>query len=297
MVHNECNIPKITEFLKNAGKYSTEIELHINRLKESLNSLEKLTTNAITSTERATFTRKIFELGNDDDIIKFLSDFHDNEESILKFVREIDIGAWKIVSDLPVGKSWVRQNVDILKKFDGLTSAQKTRLKEVYKNFKLPPNAPSSPPFKMTVNFNGKSIEVKFNKYGFPEFDKVTTKMTGLNGENLMQSYPGAWNHKNVPKDLRQASNWALEHFPEGRVRRSTTSGGKKSYEKIDLLDDDGNWVTQTWYHHENGQDLFPVPSKIHNFPEGGLDHSGGNVIKNGSTSLEGVFDYRPIFE
>ena len=220
------------------------------------------------------------------------------KDDIAKFVENPDlIDSWKMLSDLPNAKIWIRQNVDILKKFDGLSQIKAARLEEVYRNLKLPPKAPSSPPFKMAVFFDGKTIEVNFNKYGFPEFDRVTTNITGLNGENFIQSYPGLWNSKNVPKDLREASNWALKHFPEGRVRRSTTSGGKKSYEKIDLLDDDGNWVTQTWHHHENGKDLFPVPSKVHNFSEGGLDHSGGNAITNGNVSLKGVFDYSPIFE
>ncbi len=60
-----------------------------------------------------------------------------------------------------------------------------------------------------------------------------------------------------------------------------------------------GNWIEQTWHHHENGRDLIPVPSDIHN----PLNHSGGFTAKHGpdgttfapDTDVTEIFDYDPV--
>jgi hypothetical protein len=129
-----------------------------------------------------------------------------------------------------------------------------------------------------------------------------------VNGTNFKTSYQGTWNtvqssHNSArSKDLRDATNWALQkdgngnlvNFPNGRVRRATTSSGNPSPSKIEILDDNGNWIEQTWHHHENGIDIIPVPSDIHNF----LNHSGGFAAKNGSdgTAVSEIVDISELF-
>lgn len=287
LVENLDNLVQLTDDLKNAFDLTD-----INKAKQLA---EKLGADRVAKIiAKADIIKKA-----GDDVLILLNDIADNSD-FTKFIDELTEGLvdnWKIVSDLPDSKNWVRKNIDILRKFDGLSVVQQNRLRERYKNLKLPPNAPQFPPFTMTKSIDGIDYTVTYNQYGFPRMDRITTKFTGANGENLMRSYPNRWNLGDVNKDLRDASTWAMNNFPSNRVRRSKTKGGKTSYTKIDLLDDNGNWITQTWHHHENAIDLFPVPSKAHNFGEGGFDHSGGNTISNGNPSLEGVFDYTPIFD
>ena len=45
------------------------------------------------------------------------------------------------------------------------------------------------------------------------------------------------------------------------------------------VMDGDGNSIQYTWHHHQNGNTLFPVPTKIHNANAGGFNHSGGATI------------------
>ena len=169
----------------------------------------------------------------------------------------------------------------------------------------------------MPFNFNGQSIVVHFNKYGFPKFGHHMTPITH-DGLNVAKSYKGPWNpvtsSHNAARgqDLRDATKWALKkdaagnliNFPNGRVRRATTSGGNPSTQKIEILKDGGNpandadWIKQTWHHHENGVDIIPVPSDIHNH----ISHSGGFAAKHGpdgstitpDTDITEIFDYIP---
>ncbi len=84
--------------------------------------------------------------------------------------------------------------------------------------------------------------------------------------------------------DLTKASTWAMNNYPTGKVRRSKTKNGKESKQKIDILKEGGDpslesdWITQTKHHHENGKDLIPIPSDIHN----PLNHSGGHATRFG---------------
>jgi hypothetical protein len=83
---------------------------------------------------------------------------------------------------------------------------------------------------------------------------------------------------------------WALNNFPNGKVRRTPPDPGSTTIKNtVDIFDEaSGKWVTNTWHHHQNGKDLFLVPSKIHNANMGGFAHSGGEAIYN--NGLEGIF-------
>jgi len=232
------------------------------------------------------------------DILRFSNDFARASSNTINAFKTNSalIDSWKFLSDLGPSKFWVRQNIDILVLFIKLPVNKQNRLKVIYRNLNLPRGSPSPPPFTMSRKIDGTEYTINYNKYGFPEFDKLATRMTAANSKNLMRSYPNPWNSGNAAKDLRDATKWAMENFPPDRVRRTISANGSRSNSKIDILDDNGNWITQTWHHHENGKDLFPVPSKVHNSGEGGFRHSGGDTVTNGDPSLKGLFDYNPIF-
>lgn len=247
-------------------------------------NLKNSLSRQLNNTELLKFSQDVARVS---DPVNFIS-------TITKNPRLVD--SWRFVSDLPPSKIWVRQNIDVLVLFNKLSVNEQNRLKTIYRNLNLPRGSPSSPPFTMSKTIDGNRYTITYNEYGFPEFYKLATRITGANGRNLMRSYPNSWNPGNAAKDLRDATKWAMENFPPDRVRRTIRPNGSRSDSKIDILDDNGNWITQTWHHHENGRDLFPVPSKVHNSGEGGFRHSGGDVVTNGNPSLKGLFNYRPIF-
>jgi len=143
-----------------------------------------------------------------------------------------------------------------------------------------------------------------------PRFGAHMTPLTH-NGLSVPRAYKGAWNpvtgsHSAArSKDLRQATDWALDNYPPGRVRRATTSGGNPSRSKIEILRDGGDpnknsdWIEQTWHHHENGRDIIPVPTEIHN----SVSHAGGFAAKHGpdgstitpDTDITEIFNYDPL--
>ena len=242
---------------------------------------------------------------------KFLDDFlvvPDEVKSILN--QNVDlVDSWKVLSDQP---NWVRTNIDLLSDLVGKSDEFIDRVNMFYNNLALPANLPKNLPSTITHNFNGQPIIVSYNKYGFPEFGVHMTTITD-NGVNVAKTYKGTWNQITSShnaartKDLKDATNWALEtdaagnlvNFPNGRVRRYVTPNGNPSPTKIEILDDNGNWIEQTWHHHENGRNLIPVPSDIHN----PLNHSGGFAAKHGpngtivtpDTNVTEIFDYEPI--
>jgi hypothetical protein len=184
-----------------------------------------------------------------------------------------------------------------------------------YQNLSLPSASKLERPLPRNLEhpYNNGFVTLEFTKYGLPKFGPHMTEIT-INGTNLAKAYNGPWNpvsailtHKQARKlDLADATNWALQvdafgdlvNFPNGRVRQSFTPAGNIRPGKIDILDDFGNWVEQTWHHHENGIDLVPIPSGIHN----PINHSGGFSAKYGAdetiitpeTDITSIFNYNP---
>jgi hypothetical protein len=190
---------------------------------------------------------------------------------------------------------WITKSEDILRNIKDFPELR-DRLVMIYKNLALPADLPRPLPSSIIISFGDELITIEYNKFGFPKFAQHMTKILGPNGENLIKSYKGAWNPGNTAMDLTKASTWAMNNYPTGSVRRYKRPGpngpgtGTTSYQKIEILKD-GHWIEQTWHHHENGKDLLPIPSEIHN----PLNHSGGASIKNGSTDATAAFQYDPF--
>ncbi|WP_375581351.1 HNH endonuclease [Marivirga tractuosa] len=177
---------------------------------------------------------------------------------------------------------------------DGLTSVQKTRLKELYQNMPLPNGRPSAPSFTFSKTIDGfGDVTITYDKFGFPKFDDFMKNRKVFNnaGQEVIPRFPGPLKGTNGG-DLGNATDWALQNFPADKVRRTPSAPGKRKKTTIDIKDESGEWITHTWHHHQNGKDLFPVPSKIHNASDGGFAHSGGDSILRGDEdNLIGIFN------
>jgi len=186
-----------------------------------------------------------------------------------------------------------------------------TRVSEFYKSIRLPANLPRPLPNAITKKIDGISYKVTYNKYGFPNFADHMTPIK-VNGIIVRKKFDKDWT---IPKsknkvdldkarkaDLKNATSWALEkdasgklvNFPDGKVRA-------KSNEKIEILKDggdptkDADWIEQTWHHHENGKDIIPIPTKLHNTGSGGLAHSGGMAVRYGDVDITSIIEYSPF--
>ncbi len=221
---------------------------------------------------------------------KFIKDFYDDIDDFVELFSNHPavVDVWKKLIDRP---EWVRLNKELLEKLAQESDAFIDNVNKLYINMPFPADVKPPFPTLKSISFNGKIIKLEFNKFGFPKFWQHRTKIY-LNGSEFNTIYKGDWKivGPNVThgaarsSDLNKASTWAINNYPPGKVRRSTTSGGKTSSSKIDILRDGGNpdvesdWITQTWHHHENGKDLIPVPSEIHN----PVNHSGGHATRFG---------------
>lgn len=225
----------------------------------------------------------------------------------------LKVKAWKGLIDRP---KWVRLNTDLLGQIAGKGDNYIARVNTFYKNILLPGSLPRPLPSNITktviINGNPVTYNVRYNKYGFPEFGKHMTPLRE-NGVLVKKKFNDEWTIPNSNKpadiskarntDLKNATNWALKkdpntgklvNFPDGKVR-------KKSDTKIEILKDGGNpandadWIEQTWHHHENGRDIIPIPTALHNTGSGGLRHSGGMATRHGDVDISELYDYDPF--
>jgi hypothetical protein len=180
------------------------------------------------------------------------------------------VDSWKKLDD--VGHS-VRKNPDLLKKMNDLPPAKQEKLKELYKNQKAPKDRKGQVDFTETKTIDGKSVSVKYDKEGFPDF---TPHSPGKE-----YAFKPSYDLTGKGTDMTQANNWAVNKFGSGNVKK--LSGGK-----IEI-----NGKTHTWHHHQDGKTMFPVPSNIHNVTSGFLHSGGATIITN--YGLKDFFD-SPIF-
>jgi hypothetical protein len=241
---------------------------------------------------------------------KFVNDFYEKIDDFNVLFSDFPdvVDVWKKLGGRP---EWVRLNKELLEKLAGKSDDFLENVNKLYENMGFPATVkPPFPTFK-PITFGGKIINLEFNKFGFPQFWKHRTKIY-LNGLEFDTKYTGDWKKVSPTvlhgaarnSDLGKASTWAINNYPPNTVRRSTTSGNKISTTRIDILRDGGDfevesdWISQTWHHHENGKDLIPIPSEIHN----PINHSGGHATRFGpdgthlnqtaDTDVSGLFEY-----
>jgi hypothetical protein len=201
---------------------------------------------------------------------KFVDDFLKNaDDNVLKQLDEAPrlIDVWKLVPDHDV-----RLNMDFLRKVSKLGSEMQKKVGDLYSNLKAPSGLKGKVDFTATKNIDGKSINIKYDKEGFPDF---TVYSPGHDYVFTSNSLTGK------ATDMTTANNWAKNKFGVDNVE-TLTNGQIKIKGEI-----------HTWHHHQDGRSMFPVPAKIHNATQGGFSHSGGAaIIERG---LQDLFN-NPIF-
>ena len=195
------------------------------------------------------------------DRIKLIEDFIGQDVSSTQFragvkeAGELTAGearAWKGLID---ADDWARLNTRLLEKISGESDVFIEKVGEFYKTT-MKNNTPAG--------FNGAgpyTHGVIFDDFGFPDFKPFNP----IGNQHIIPNGVG-----NRATDFKAAKQW-LKNKPEIEDYLDLSAdqiSGSPFKVKIN-----GQWSEQmTWHHHENGKDLVPVLSDIHNTTK----HVGG---------------------
>jgi len=200
------------------------------------------------------------------------ADIVDKEDLRLLFMnaanRDELATAWKAVS-----KHEVRLNVEFIQKQSSLPSEQRIAISKFYDNMAAPAGFKGRVDYVATKTVNGTVIQVKYDKYGFPEFESFSAgQSTFIKSDKLT----GIYEHDNAI-----ANEALIKRLGEENVWVNPAGNGSPVSIKID-----GKWQEFTWHHYQDGKTMMPVLKDVHN----AFNHSGGKqAIESG---LKGVFSY-----
>ena len=222
------------------------------------------------------FLRQLKQLDLDANTFKLLdADFANKEfaDALAKNPELLVI--WKRFSSFTTSKKeWIRKNVSLLEKMSKQSNEVQDKIVDYYKTFQKPSTS-GSPPFQFTTKSNH---IVQFDEFAQPRFEPFIPRMKG-NGKVVynpekVSDLPG----KNFSKlmgsnghDIADANRWIKQEFPD---KVDVLSNGQ-----VKILNENDEWITCVWHHHEDGRNIIPVPIEIHNRPLGGASHTGGNSI------------------
>ena len=196
-------------------------------------------------------------------------------------------------------KTWVRTNVPLLERVieKGLDDKQTEKLAQMYKNLKLDKTRKGDPPTFAEKELNlpnppfDNLIKVEYDEFGFPKFEQFipgATKSDYVFGKN---DYPDGFSTlKGNGVEFKHANNKVAEKFgcQENKPCLNDNFNWDGSSPNFSVKQGD-EWVKYTWHHHQDGKTMFPIPTKINNFRDGGFLHSGGGAIID--RELIGFFD------
>ena len=210
----------------------------------------------------------------------------ENKEFFDNLVADKDLlDGWKVFSDLPDSKAWVRIQIPILEKMKGLDATKQKSLRDIYAKIKIArPRTGTLPKVTVKKTIPGfGDITIKYDKYGFPKFEDWVP----LPKNDYKFDLP---NNPRPSNDFK-AANEALEAKFGSRDSDKFKWDGSKPY--FEVKQPDGTWVQYTWHHHQDGKTLIPVPSNVHHaqpgIPSTGFSHTGGDKLL--SVGLEGIFE------
>ena len=133
-------------------------------------------------------------------------------------------------------------------------------------------------PLDVKKVINGKEYIVKYDKFGFPKFEKYAPEPNYFyrspKGGNLIGNYE---------VDNLNALNWLKNK--SGLVENIDFKqiGDGKGPILMKIM---GKWKKCSWHHHQDGKTLIPVISEIHNT----YNHTGSISIINNFSELIGFF-------
>jgi hypothetical protein len=206
------------------------------------------------------------------------------EAKVADFVNDVDdvvlrnafeetpelVESWRVLDD--VGHD-ARLNTDLLKKIADATPEQKQALTTFYNNMAHPAGFKGKVNYSATKTVNGRSVTVKYDEYGFPEFKEFSPgEHTFIKSDN----YTGVYESDNLI-----ANEGLIKELGEDNVWFNPSGNGSPVSIKIE-----GKWEEFTWHHLQDGKTMIPVKQDIHS----SFNHSGGKqAIDSG---LKGFFEY-----
>ncbi len=198
------------------------------------------------------------------DIDLFIADFANNAEALAKFDNgALDPKTWFFLKERP---DWVKKNLNLHEKLKGESDDFLQKVNDFYATT-IKNNTP--------VGFNGAgryTNGVYFNEFGFPDFREFNP---------IGESYVFKEAVGNRGSDFANAKKWMQDKLEiEDYLDLSNDQKGGSPF-KVKI---NGKWSEQmTWHHHENGKDLIPVLSNIHNTTK----HVGGvKIVELGLTKI-----------
>ncbi|WP_282089953.1 HNH endonuclease [Aquimarina algiphila] len=212
---------------------------------------------------------------NNTELLRFSNDFAKASSNTINAFKTNSglIDSWKTLYN--VGHD-SRLNITLLYKISRLNPELRKSVGDLYRYLKAPKGYTKRIDYSVSKTINGKTITVKYDNDGFPDFTPFIPREDFLFRSNTL---------KGNGTDMTAANRWIrnnvgdvnnIEPLPNGTIRI--------------------NGVVHTWHHHQDGRSIFPIPSSIHNVGGefNGFAHSGGAaIIKRG---LQDLFD-SPAFK
>ena len=290
LVHNDC----VGAVLRRLAKGSDDLIAKMNKKLVKDGVMEEFVDGAGNLTDFGRHFKNMRNVNKDLLIKDFLE-----KPKLAKMFRESPelLDSWKDLAK--IGKRNrrgvaqghdLRLNAQFLKKYADLTPLKRTKLKK-FLDTQVTPRG-----YRGKVNFtpepkiiNGKSVTVKYDRYGFPDFKQFIPKPFKtfiVKSDNLLGK-------ANKAADFRLANRELAKRFgfdppyTRGKTFETTKFRWKSPSQNFYLKEGD-DWVGYTWHHHQDGKSLLPIKSVVHTASEGGFPHSGGDSLI--TAGLKGIF-------
>ena len=234
---------------------------------------QKRAANFLTNSIKKDLREKLAPLikrGEQAKFTKLTKDLQEPDGKLLKAMNEKPdlFDPWEKLSD--AGHD-VSKNVDLLKRIDD-GGFDPDKVGKFYENMAHPSGFKGKVNYTATKTVNGKSVSVKYDKNGFPEFEDFSPGAnTHIKSNNLTGNYEldNAIANEGLIKELGAENVWV-----------NPAGNGSPVSIKVD-----GKWKNYTWHHYQDGKTMIPVEQAVHNT----FSHSGGKqVIDSG---LKGLFE------
>jgi hypothetical protein len=229
----------------------------------------------------------------------FLNDVANNQElrDFFKAAQGVDfdkkLNVWNTFSSFNSdSKVWIRKSVALIEKLANSAPDVLEKVKSYYSSHskaKLPNNDSPTPAYSYTTT---SGHQVEFDDYGQARFEPHVPSISGagkvsynpdeiLAGGGTLPQGAQATLSGNSSSDISDARAWFIQSHP-GDVELVGSSQIKIKDNSSPFADENG-WVTCVLHHHEDGRNIIPVPTVVHNRDLGGASHTGGaSAIKKG---------------
>jgi A nuclease of the HNH/ENDO VII superfamily with conserved WHH len=219
-----------------------------------------------------------------DDVVlqgKFVDDIIETRLVPNKLGANIDkltpghVKAWhKFSGFTTLSKAWTKTHMPLLDKAALLDDVKLEKLKTYYNGHQMPTSCTTRP----KCTFQGDGFTVAYDDFGHPRFEPYVPHMEGIGKVNFNPGNSNPLGAVSSANDISRAVTWIRSQYPN-TTRLTKPDGSALPAGRVAIKDQAGNWVECTWHHHEDGRNMIPVPSRVHDKTVGGAPHAGGNSL------------------